>query len=122
KRYDELLEQSGLVGFLRRPAAHLQGRHTYNQYVVRVPAIHRDSMVKHLRDSGVSCDVYYPLSLHQQDCFQFLGHQEGDFPSSEEAARTVMALPIFPEITADQQARVVEACASYLHQSIRLAA
>jgi len=122
KRYDGLLEESGLVGFLRRPSAHPHGKHTYNQYVVRVPSHHRDSMVKHLRDHGVSCDIYYPLSLHQQECFRFLGHVEGDFPASEEATRTVLALPIFPEITAEQQTRVVETCASYLHQSIRKAA
>lgn len=122
RRYDEMLEQAGLVGFLRRPSTMQNCRHTFNQYVVRVPSHHRDAMVQHLRSSGVSCDIYYPLSLHQQECFRFLGHQDGDFPASEEATRTVLALPIFPEITADQQAQVVDACSAYLHQSIRKAA
>ncbi len=121
-RYDSLLADSGLVGFVQRPVAKPGRRHVFNQYVVRVPATHRDPLVAHLKASGVSCEVYYPLCLHQQECFRDLGYRAGDFPASEEAARTVLALPIFPEITADQQARVIEACSSYLGQSVRRAA
>jgi dTDP-4-amino-4,6-dideoxygalactose transaminase len=66
--------------------------------------------------------VYYPLCLHQQECFASLGYRTGDFPVSEEAAATVLALPMFPEITEAQQARVIETCARYLAQSLRKAA
>jgi dTDP-4-amino-4,6-dideoxygalactose transaminase len=122
KRYDKLIEAANLHGFLRRPLAKPDRRHTFNQYVVRVPAVHRDALVKHLKDNGVGVEVYYPLSLHEQECFKFLGHRTGDFPESEAAAGTVLALPMFPEITEAQQTRVIAVCAAYLSQSLRKAA
>jgi dTDP-4-amino-4,6-dideoxygalactose transaminase len=107
---------------MRRPVAKPDRRHTFNQYVVRVPATHRDKLVKHLKDNAVGVEVYYPLSLHEQECFKHLGHRTGDFPASEDAAATVLALPMFPEITEAQQRRVVDVCAAYLSQSLRKAA
>ncbi len=121
-RYDSLIEGAQLHGFFRRPVAKADRRHTFNQYVVRVPAPHRDSLVQHLKDNKVGVEVYYPLSLHQQECFQHLGYRTGDFPISEEAAATVLALPMFPEITEAQQARVVEVCAAYISKTLRKAA
>jgi dTDP-4-amino-4,6-dideoxygalactose transaminase len=122
KRYDELIEASALHGFMRRPVAQPERRHTFNQYVIRVPSTHRDPLVKHLKDCGVGAEVYYPLSLHQQECFKFLGYRTGDFPTSEQAAGEVLALPMFPEITEEQQARVIDVCAAYLRQTVRRAA
>lgn len=122
KRYDSLIEGANLHGFMRRPVAMPDRRHTFNQYVVRVPANHRDPLVKHLKDSGVGVEVYYPLSLHQQECFKYLGYRTGDFPTSEQATGEVLALPIFPEITETQQQRVVEVCGAYLRQTVRRAA
>ncbi len=122
KRYDSLIESATLHGFMRRPDIAVEGRHTFNQYVVRVPAPHRDPLVRHMKASGVGVEVYYPLSLHQQECFKFLGYKTGDFPISEDAANSVLALPIFPEITEAQQTRVIEVCAAYLSQSLRRAA
>ena len=122
RRYDGLIESRQLHGFVQRPAVRPDRRHTFNQYVVRVPAAHRDPLVRHLKESGVGVDVYYPLCLHQQECFADLGYAAGDFPAAEEAARTVLALPMFPEITEAQQERVVGAIAGYLRQRLRLAA
>jgi dTDP-4-amino-4,6-dideoxygalactose transaminase len=122
KRYDALVERYQLHGFVQRPTADPDGRHTFNQYVVRVPAGHRDALVKYLKESGVGVEVYYPLCLHQQECFKFLGHRAGDFPRSEAAAREVLALPMFPEITAEQQDRAVATVAGYLRQRLRAAA
>ncbi|MBP3959357.1 DegT/DnrJ/EryC1/StrS family aminotransferase [Gemmata sp. G18] len=122
KRYDSLLERANLHGFMRRPIAMPDRRHTYNQYVVRVPSNHRDALVKYLKENGVGVEVYYPLSLHQQECFKYLGYRTGDFPTSEESAGGVLALPIFPEITEAQQERVVDVCTSYLRQTVRRAA
>ena len=122
KRYDSLVESHRLHGFMQRPVSRPDRRHVFNQYVVKVPAAHRDSLVKHLKDNGVGVEVYYPLSLHEQECFAPLGYRTGDFPASEEAARTVLALPIFPEITEVQQERAVSVCAAYLRQNLRLAA
>jgi dTDP-4-amino-4,6-dideoxygalactose transaminase len=122
KRYDSLVEQYQLHGFMQRPVARPNRRHVFNQYVVRVPAMHRDPLVKHLKDSGVGVEVYYPLALHQQECFQHLDYRTGDFPVSEQATREVLALPIFPEITEAQQDRAVGVIAGYLRQRLRLAA
>lgn len=122
RRYDKLIEAANLHGFMRRPIAKPDRRHTFNQYVVRVPSHHRDALVDHLKANKVGVEVYYPLSLHEQECFKFLGHRTGDFPESEAAAAGVLALPIFPEITAAQQERVVDVCAAYLSRSLRRAA
>jgi dTDP-4-amino-4,6-dideoxygalactose transaminase len=72
----------------------------FNQYVIRLPK--RDQARQFLKDNGVGCEVYYPLSLHQQECFAELGHGEGDFPVSEKAAAEVLALPIYAELTDEQ--------------------
>ena len=122
RRYDKLIEGAELHGFMHRPLAKPDRRHTFNQYVVRVPAIHRDPMVKHFKDNGVGVEVYYPLSLHEQECFRHLGYRTGDFPTSEEAAATVLALPMFPEITEVQQRRVVDVVNGYLSKTLRKAA
>ncbi|HEY8506499.1 MAG TPA: DegT/DnrJ/EryC1/StrS family aminotransferase [Gemmataceae bacterium] len=121
-RYDALIEAEELTGFLRRPAALPGRRHVYNQYVVRVPAAHRDALAEHLRREGIGCEIYYPLPLHAQECLRHLGHAPGDFPVSEAAARTVLALPMFPEITEDQQLRVLGACADFARSRAGLAA
>jgi dTDP-4-amino-4,6-dideoxygalactose transaminase len=122
RRYDKLIEGANLHGFMRRPIAKPDRRHTFNQYVVRVPGMHRDALVKHLKDNGVGVEIYYPLSLHEQECFKFLGYRTGDFPVSEAAAAGVLALPMFPEITEAQQQRVIDVCSAYLSQSLRKAA
>lgn len=122
ERYDALIEKHQLDDFLARPVSKPDRRHVFNQYVVRVPAAHREPLVQHLKDNGVGVEVYYPLALHQQECFKYLGYRTGDFPVSEEATRTVLALPMFPEITAAQQDRAVTTIAGYLRQRLRLAA
>jgi dTDP-4-amino-4,6-dideoxygalactose transaminase len=122
RRYDELIEQQHLTGFLARPTAKAGRRHTFNQYVVRVAGGQRDELVRHLKAEGIGCEIYYPLPLHVQECLAYLGYRQGDFPAAEEASRAVLALPMFPEITEAQQARVVESCAAYLRKPGRRAA
>jgi dTDP-4-amino-4,6-dideoxygalactose transaminase len=121
-RYDGLIEEHHLSGFLGRPVRAKGRRHVFNQYVVRVADGLRDSLVKHLKSEGIACDIYYPVPLHRQECFAHLGYRDGDFPASEDACRSVLALPMFPEITAEQQRRVVGSCAAFLRQRARLAA
>ncbi len=122
KRYDSLIESAGVHGFAHRPVVDPLAGHTFNQYTIRVPAAHRDPLIKHLRADGVSCDVYYPLGLHMQECLKHLGYRPGDFPVCEEAARSVLSLPMFPEITEAQQRRAVDSLAGYVRSQVRAAA
>ncbi len=122
RRYDVLIEENGLEPYLLRPVIRPHRRHVFNQYVVRVAQGQRDALVRHLRAEKIGCEIYYPIPLHLQECLSYLGHVEGDFPVSEQAARSVLALPIFPEITPDQQRRVVQSCAAFLRQQARRAA
>ncbi|MCE9531611.1 MAG: DegT/DnrJ/EryC1/StrS family aminotransferase [Planctomycetes bacterium] len=122
ERYDELIEATRLHRFMQRPAVMEGRRHVYNQYVVRVPVSERDTLMQHMRQNGVSCEIYYPLPLHLQECISHLNYRPGDFPISEEACHSVIALPMFPEITALQQQRVVDVCAGYRMKQTRVAA
>ena len=90
--------------------------------MVRVARGERDALVRHLKADQIGCEIYYPVPLHRQECLRFLGYREGDFPVSEEAARSVLALPIYPELTLDQQRRVIGSCSAYLHRPARRAA
>lgn len=121
-RYDALIEQHQLTHFLSRPATAAARRHTYNQYVVRVARGKRGALVQHLKAEKIGCEIYYPLSLHQQECLAYLGHKEGDFPVSEAASRCVLALPMFPEITEQQQERVISTCAAFARKALRRSA
>jgi dTDP-4-amino-4,6-dideoxygalactose transaminase len=122
RRYDQLIEEHGLEPYMQVPVVLSHRRHVFNQYVVRVADGQRDALVRHLRAEKVGCEIYYPIPLHLQECLRYLGHAEGDFPVSEQAAQEVLALPIFPEITFEQQRRVVQTCAAFLRKQSRLAA
>jgi dTDP-4-amino-4,6-dideoxygalactose transaminase len=121
-RYDALIEDQHLGHFLQRPAAAPQRRHVFNQYVVRIGQNQRDALLGYLKTERIGCEIYYPIPLHRQECLRYLGHRNGDFPTSETACREVLALPIFPEITLAQQQRVVQSCAAFLRQQARKAA
>jgi dTDP-4-amino-4,6-dideoxygalactose transaminase len=103
-RYRALFEKAGLVGKVKLPAD-VPG-HIYNQFVIR--AADRDALQMYLRDEGVGTEVYYPVPLHLQECFAALGYRKGDFPNAEAAALDSLALPIYPELTEEQQAYVVD--------------
>ena len=83
----------------------------YNQYTIRVE--NRDGLKSFLTEKGIGNSVYYPLSLHQQACFAYLGYAEGAFPESERAAKEVLSLPVYPELTAVQRDEVVAVVRSF---------
>ncbi len=116
--YRQLFAEAGLLEKVRLPAEPYAGRgvtnhHVYHQYVVRVAAGVRDALRAHLTAHGIGNAIYYPLALHQQECFRSLGYREGDFPAAEAAARESLALPVFPELTDDEQRAVVAAVAAF---------
>jgi len=84
----------------------------YNQYVIRIP--HRDELFEHLKKNNIGCEIYYPVPMHLQECFGYLGYEEGDLPESEKAAKEVLALPIYPELTDEMQDYVAGVICSFL--------
>ncbi len=109
--YRRLVGEAGLEGTVVLPAELPDRGHTYHQFVVRVPR--RDDLRQHLSARGLGSEVYYPICLHEQECFASLGYARGAFPESERATEEVLALPIFPELTAEERERVVEGIASF---------
>jgi dTDP-4-amino-4,6-dideoxygalactose transaminase len=110
-RYLELFKGRGLDRMLTLPQVQEGCTHIYNQYVIRSPR--RDELKDHLRACGVPSDIYYPIPLHLQQAFAYLKYRPGDLPQSERASREVLALPIFPEMSAGQQDLVVESIARF---------
>ncbi len=122
KRYDALIEENRLRPWLQPPAVRPDCRHVFNQYVVRIARGQRDDLVRHLKADRIGCEIYYPVPLHLQECLKSLGYRAGDFPISEKATQEVLALPMFPDLTPDQQRRVIQSCAAFMRQPTRLAA
>lgn len=113
-RYRELFTDAGLAEQITLPYERENCRHIYNQYVVRVPG-KRDELRAFLTENGVGTDIYYPVPLHLQECFAYLGYKEGDMPESEKASRETLALPIFPELKPEQQEYVVAKIAEFFN-------
>ena len=113
-RYRRLFDDAGLVsnGTVGLPQVAPNRRHIYNQFVIRVPK--RDELRAYLGENNVATEIYYPVPLHLQECFAYLGHKPGDFPESEKAAVETLALPIYPELSDQQAARVVECIAEFM--------
>jgi dTDP-4-amino-4,6-dideoxygalactose transaminase len=105
--YTKLLKDADLRFPLVTPEVRPDGRHIFHQYVVRVPG-NRDALMEHLKNHGVGSKIYYPISLHLQKCFEYLGYKKGDLPEAEAAAAETFALPCDPELTEEQQVYVVE--------------
>jgi dTDP-4-amino-4,6-dideoxygalactose transaminase len=119
-QYDELFAAAGLVssgeqpenaGPIQLPQTLAPAFHIFHQYVVR--AYRRDELREFLAARKIGTEVYYPIPLHLQPCFVYLGYREGDFPEAERAAKEVLALPMFPELTEEEQRWVVKSIADF---------
>ncbi len=108
--YDEAF--AGLGDNLVRPHVVSGGRHIFNQYTIRVKD--RDGLQAHLKERGIGNEIYYPVPLHEQQCFEYLGYQLGDCPESEAAARSVVSIPIYPELNTDQLQYVADAVIEFV--------
>lgn len=119
ERYDQLFQRQGLAesgvypthGVIL-PFVDPRGTHVFHQYVIRVER--RDALKTFLAERSIGSEIYYPIPLHLQACLSNLGYPENSFPESERAAREVLALPMFPELTTEEQEQVVAAIAEFL--------
>lgn len=113
--YRRLFSEKGLLDRVTLPEQPTNTYHVYNQYTIRVPR--RDELKAHLAASGIPSEIYYPLALHMQRAFNYLGYKEGDFPHSEAAGREVLSLPIYPELRPEQLESIVEAIGVFYSQA-----
>ncbi len=115
ERYAAAFDEAGLVGKLTLPTRPFRGRvesdHIFHQYVMRAPR--RDELSQHLAANGIGHGIYYPVPLHRQECFAYLGYPEGSLPEAESAALETIALPIYSELREDEVAEVVGVIASF---------
>jgi dTDP-4-amino-4,6-dideoxygalactose transaminase len=109
--YQRAFAHARLDEAVRTPQATHGVRHIYNQYVLRVR--NRDALRAHLTAAGVGTEIYYPVPLHLQQCFAYLGHKAGEYPLSEQAAAEALALPIYPELSEGQLQYVVDSIVAY---------
>lgn len=116
-RYDHLFREAGLTDWIDLPGQGPKCHHVWNQYVIRVRAGRRDALRAYLAERNIGTEIYYPVPLHQQECFAALDYPRGQLVETERAAAEVLAIPIFPGLTVQEQMRVVSACRSYFLQA-----
>lgn len=109
--YGRDFQSAGLLSFVTPPAI-LPGRsHIFHQYVIRCRM--RDELQSFLKAKGIGTEIYYPVSLHEQECFRYLGYSASDLPNSHDASKETLALPIYPELTEVQQKHVLNSIADF---------
>jgi dTDP-4-amino-4,6-dideoxygalactose transaminase len=111
-RYRQLFADADLLDRIELPIEPPDHRHIYNQFVIR--CADRDGLKRHLDERGIGNEIYYPVPFHLQPCFAGLGYRAGEFPHAERAALRSLAIPIYSELTIDQQQTVVDAIAQYV--------
>jgi dTDP-4-amino-4,6-dideoxygalactose transaminase len=117
--YDAAFAELARNGALSTPVIGPENESIFNQYTLRIPGGKRDALQGFLKERGIGTSIYYPLPLHLQPCFAYLGYKEGQLPESERAAKEVLSLPIFPELTRGQLDEVVSGVQAFFAPSKR---
>jgi dTDP-4-amino-4,6-dideoxygalactose transaminase len=115
-RYRVLFRAAGLDETVRLPIEPPDRSHIFNQFVIRTSD--RDGLKRHLDQNGIGNEIYYPVPFHLQPCFANLGYRQGSFPHAERAAQESLAIPVYGELTLDQQEAVVSAIGQFIHQRV----
>jgi dTDP-4-amino-4,6-dideoxygalactose transaminase len=110
-KYARDFEAAGVLSHMTLPAIFPGRTHIFHQYVLRCQM--RDELQAFLKSAGVGSAIYYPVSLHEQECFRYLGYAAADLPQSHAASKEVLALPIYPELTDEQRRYVVNSIAAF---------
>ncbi|MDG2222476.1 MAG: DegT/DnrJ/EryC1/StrS family aminotransferase [Rubripirellula sp.] len=122
-RYTRMLTESNLAGEqVVLPTVDPNAFHVWNQYAIRVAGGQRDALRNHMAENGVASEIYYPVPMHQQQCFEYLGVKKDSLPETVRASEEVLNLPIFPSLTEAEQIRVVDTISGYFASSVKAAA
>ncbi len=113
-RYQELITARGLTDAITLPSVLPDRRHVFNQFTTRITGGRRDAVIKSMKEQQIGCAVYYPIPLHMQECFQYLGYEKGDLPEAERASAEVLSLPIYTELPDAHLDRIVEGLSNAL--------
>lgn len=113
QRYELMFAEAQVGEFIQTPFVRSDASHVFHLFVIRVRDGRRNELLSHLQKAGVGSGVYYPVPLHLQECFSYLGYRRGDFPIAEAAAEETLALPVFPELSDEQQDYVVSSVAEF---------
>ncbi len=116
-RYAAMFQAEGLTDRFTLPYQDPAANHVWNQYGIRVHHGDRDALKQYLQQEKVGCEVYYPVPLHEQQCFRHCGYALGSLPETERASREILHLPIYPELKSQEQERVVDSIASFYKQA-----
>ena len=105
------MKQHGISDMVSAPSSTEGNAHVWNQFTIRIAGGQRDAVRAQLAEKNVGSEIYYPIPLHEQACFKYLGYNKGSLPVTEQAAAEVLALPIFPELTLAEQEYAVASLA-----------
>lgn len=119
-RYIDMLSNAGGLPDVVTPAIQRDRRHVFNQFTTRILDGKRDLVAERLKSQQIGCAVYYPIPLHLQECFRYLGYKEGDLPIAEQASQEVLSLPIYSELPAEHLERVVTGIYAAVGQQVTL--
>jgi dTDP-4-amino-4,6-dideoxygalactose transaminase len=112
--YDQGIIQRSLDKHIKIPKRLTGYRHIFNQYILQMKE--RDALLKHLQNNNIGCEIYYPVTFNNQECFEYLGYKKGEFPVAEKAADETIAIPIYPELTADQKEYILDSIKKFYYK------